>query len=790
MEPIWWLVAVLVLMGLGVRALRRTRSEKRKSRPVAVRPEHRAAVPSSPTQGRPPAQSQDSRPPVLLRGSTPQVTVRLVGEWTPSPEAPGTLGITRDPSQFWVPPGRRAQVGQWNLHRGAVYVGTRLTEGHSWRNGVEPALIDPDLPAEVRGSYREDPGVGYWPTYQRMSPAARGAYLNWLAAPAFDPAANIGFVFLFFYGLERRALLDARTDAAARGEIPAIGKLVRALREVYAAGNASFARYSAEFLGVLETRDPSDPNRPPPAQALIGQAEGQAMRIRLGLGMRVRAGLPIDTNWALCWARNDSEIALRTPAQRCAVEFNQLFARRFAAKYPKSLTVPENKTPLRVLYQPASPGLDAVADPVEIDGRQVPDVMVLKRPKQAIQAIADACMEDLGAYSRWLGKNPDQGDSLPGLALLPRELLRERETQSLERFRTRLAQAVSGPEGGLIDAAELFRVWPTAQADRFSKPEAVGLFQLMESLGYGIEPDIRFGAPRIGADQKIAVFDFPSDAPSAPSAEYIEAATLLHLAAMVSQADAVSQEEERHLEELIEGRLRLTPPERVRLRAHIKFLLANPVDTGSLKKRLVGLPRTEAELIADLLVGVAAADGRIDPSEVRILGRLFRSLGLDESDLHRRMHGAASATAGPPPQPGPKAKPTQTKAGVALDPERLRQRQESTHRVAALLQGVFGDQEDEVRVEPSTVAAPAPSRIDGLDPAYTAFFLALGERDAWDRDALAALAAHHRLMPDGAIDRLNEMAFERCDAPLLDGDEDGFELDRDTWETLRHGETA
>ncbi len=156
-------------------------------------------------------------------------------------------------------------------------------------------------------------------------------------------------------------------------------------------------------------------------------------------------------------------------------------------------------------------------------------------------------------------------------------------------------------------------------------------------------------------------------------------------------------------------------------------------------------------MIADLLVGVAAADGRIDPSEVRILGRLFRSLGLDESDLHRRMHGAASATAGPPSRPGPKAKPTPAKAGVALDPERLRQRQESTHRVAALLQGVFGDREDEVPVEPSTVAAPALTRIDGLDLAHTAFFLALSERDAWDRDALAALAAHHRLMPDGAM---------------------------------------
>ncbi len=141
--------------------------------------------------------------------------------------------------------------------------------------------------------------------------------------------------------------------------------------------------------------------------------------------------------------------------------------------------------------------------------------MVLKRPKQAIQFIADACMEDLDAYSRWLGKNPDQG-SWPGWGLLPRELLCERETPSLERFKARLAEAVSGPAGGLIDAAELFQVWPTVQADRFSKPEAVGLFQLMEVLGYGIEPDMRFGAPRLGAGQRSPAFirGRPSSAPA------------------------------------------------------------------------------------------------------------------------------------------------------------------------------------------------------------------------------------------------------------------------------------
>ncbi len=35
-----------------------------------------------------------------------------------------------------------------------------------------------------------------------------------------------------------------------------------------------------------------------------------------------------------------------------------------------------------------------------------------------------------------------------------------------------------------------------------------------------------------------------------------------------------------------------------------------------------------------------------------------------------------------------------------------------------------------------------------------------------------SLAAEYRLMPDGAIDVLNEAAYETCGEPVIDGDED------------------
>ncbi|MCB2263071.1 MAG: TerB N-terminal domain-containing protein [Candidatus Thiosymbion ectosymbiont of Robbea hypermnestra] len=708
--------------------------------------------------------------------------------------APTRGATTTDGSKFWVPPGRSVQVRHQVLPQGAIYVGRGLASTGGWRSEIEPALIDPKLSAIEGASYHESHDMGYWSSYAHISPAARGAYLNWLATSSLnDPATDIGFVFLFFYGLERRVLIDVQDDDEAQKDIPEIRRIVRDLRRVYGEKSRSFGRYSAAFLDLIETCYPPDPSGPPLAKALTRRTDDQSLRIRMGLGLRVRTGLPIDRNWALCWTRNDPDISLRLPASRCADEFNRLFVQRFAQKYSQGLKIPANKTPLRVDYRPASPGIEPISRPIEIAGQPVPDVMILKRPKRTFQELADSCVEDLAPYSRWLGKNPDDPHALPGLALLPKELLRECRVPTMEGFIARLDWTVSGGDAGMLGATELFQVWPTSRQDRFSKPEAVRLFQLLEALGYGIEPDVRFGSPRLTRDRRIVLFPLSPDAPSAPSVEYAEAATLLLLAAQVCHADGVSEEEETHLERLIEERLRLSGPEQLRLRAYLRFLVANPIDTSGLKKRLEQLHRADAESVADLLVEVAAADGRVDPGEVDILWHLFRRLGLDEQGLHGRLHVATSQSAG---RAGARAtgdtgtKVPEKTRGIRLNPEHLRQRQESTQRVAALLQGVFADPDEEEKKEVAASATAPEHKIDGLDGAHSALFVALGERDDWDRDAFAELTGRLGLMPEGAVDRLNEAAFELCDAPLLDGDDDGYALDRETWEGMQHGEAA
>lgn len=47
--------------------------------------------------------------------------------------------------------------------------------------------------------------VGYYPAYSAMTPEQRGQYLRWLCEPA--RSIDIGYVFVYFYGLERHLAL-------------------------------------------------------------------------------------------------------------------------------------------------------------------------------------------------------------------------------------------------------------------------------------------------------------------------------------------------------------------------------------------------------------------------------------------------------------------------------------------------------------------------------------------------------------------------------------------------------
>jgi tellurite resistance protein len=302
------------------------------------------------------------------------------------------------------------------------------------------------------------------------------------------------------------------------------------------------------------------------------------------------------------------------------------------------------------------------------------------------------------------------------------------------------------------------------------------LAQLLSKFNIGMEPDVRFGSPKPSADQKIVLFKLPNAAPNAPTHAYSVATAILQLAGAVAAADEkIAEEEERHLEIQLENWLHLGSEEKTRLRAFTRWILSVPASFTGMKNKIALFSEKQCEVVGKFLVGVAQADGFIDPLEIKILTKIYKLLGLDAQELYSHAHAAAFAPVTIEPGAShpkvfslPSAPQEKTSGPVDLDMDSIRVKLAETAAVTALLSDIFADDE----TQPVKPAAPPDhsAGIAGLDEGFAVFLQALVEKISWTREELEALAAQKGLLLDGALDSINDAAIEAYGSPLFEGD--------------------
>lgn len=332
----------------------------------------------------------------------------------------------------WILPGEVITVGGVEITGGYFYLGQRMNPvGHNsggyYDDSSEASLIDDTLKIYPTSYIYEDSSLGYWPSYSSLSPEARGAYLSWLTSDRCDASCPIGYVFIYLYGLERRALVDSRDSNISDDEFYSLFKEICRLRSVFNE-NRSFRNYSSQLLEAMSILRPNENL----AAALSDDSEfSNSMQFRLILAKTVDAGAPVPADLALTWVTNHTEYSLRTPARRCAKEFAALFKRRYTLKYGEGMVVKPNKARLRLDYTPASPSLRGIRLPVP----DLPDPSALKGPVQKLMTLADICTDELDAYSRYLGRKGTSANDTVAILLLPSEIVNESADKILSAFK-------------------------------------------------------------------------------------------------------------------------------------------------------------------------------------------------------------------------------------------------------------------------------------------------------------------------------------------------------------------
>lgn len=108
-----------------------------------------------------------------------------------------------------------------------------------------------------------------------------------------------------------------------------------------------------------------------------------------------------------------------------------------------------------------------------------------------------------------------------------------------------------------------------------------------------------------------------------------------------------------------------------------------------------------------------------------------------------------------------------------------------SEKVSAILGEIFV--EETVRVEPEPVTEEPEMEVHdsimGLDEEHTALVRLLCTRLEWTRDELEELAQDRGILLDGALERINEAAFETHDQPFCEGN-DPVEINKEVMKEM------
>ena len=668
------------------------------------------------------------------------------------PKAPDGFGDGR-----WVPPGESIHVAGVNLPGGMIYVGGRMRapNGHT-----DPCLISGQMKVADVGNYRSRQ-MGYWPSYAEASPYERRAYLSWLSEGRCAPDCDIGYVFLFFYGLERRVIVDSRDDPSARQDWPKIAAELRRLLSIYGESH-SFRRYAGELLSWIELEGSSGELYKQPVPDFPKTYE-LPLYLRLALGQAAVDRAPIPAELALAWLRLNPQTSLRTAATRCADEFGRLFIQRYHEELGSGLVLPRNRTKLKFVYQAASSGLRGARITMGFD--DIPDVTALTAPIKKLAEIANRCTDDLGSYSRLMGKDPSAAAGLEGRVLLPASLWPPAAQAKLQTLTVQMR------DGRLSLTLQELVVALGGTKQAISRELVRALARALEGTGLGIEPHVLAGARIPKERDTVVLFSQPTTEASVGSGnEYRTAALTLQLAAAMAQADGDFNEREiAHLRAEIQGWSHLTPAEQSRLHAHLQFLTAEPPTLAALKKKLEEFSNMAKEKLAAFMASMAQSDGFVSPDEVKFLEKVYKALGVEPKRVFSDVHALGAGGA-------PISVAQAETQGFRLDAARIASLQEDTARVSALLSSIFVE-------EPAALATQTPdpepdSEQDddafgplGLDVEHSALLRLLLSRPEWTRSELEDAATDLDLMLDGALEQINEAAFDAFDEPLCEGDD-------------------
>lgn len=681
---------------------------------------------------------------------------------------------------IWYPNGRPVSFRGIGTANGMFY---RKDGDVPWPG--EPSAIDSSLSVASRSA---DPALdlGYYPRYDRLLPEQRRTYLEWHANGRTDADPThraLGYVFLMFYGLERRIIIDGDRDPVL------IEELMRLLSLYGPAHNSHSLRdYCVQLLhlagwqiGVEEYRyywprflefDGERPN------------ENGLRFILANLFLRQE---PLDWTIAYRVACCDEQSRRSSVMSRVREQFWSLFEERYRSQYPEGLPLQCAKQNALVEYRPANSALFEVANarrspnPMRLS---LPNVYGLRRQLSALSTIWNSCLDDLSGYSRAVNSNKEGfAAAVATWQALPAELRSKTDHPLRLKMNELLAAAPSESGFVLMPVATLATLAGIPERPKLTPTQSRQILNMLAGLGRTFAPNPELTGIPLAWEQEVALL---RDDPTLNSGAHLPGLIrLLYLVMTVAASNGEIEENQINIFFDLIGQEIKSDYDSREARATIAALRRDTnVALRALPHIAKRISTASRRVVFETLVRIAAVDGEISLAEGKILRRVARAFEMGnyalqnfiESEFHevtivKAERGKSKGEAIP-------SRPNETKPSFYLDQNRISALTAETKQVISLLTSVMDEEEPpatadgDLRIQESQPIAitkdGAPEWLDGLDPQYKGCLLRLIQRDELTVEDFGAIAESNQLLPDALLDVINAWSDEKLGDFLLE----------------------
>lgn len=681
----------------------------------------------------------------------------------------------------WVPTAEPVTVAGRQINSGLIYI----AEGSP--SVLEPSAINLRLPVAEAAS-GVDAQLPYFPCYDYLTPQQRGTYLDWLANGRLDAAPEsreFGYIFLFFYGLERRVLVDGDFSDEIANEV------ARLIVTYSPHGRSkSLPTYLSQLLHFWGFHQ--GPERYAQLWPWILDISSSVLdkdELQLVLGSLAAQGASAPARVAREIAYHEPNAVRSNVTTRSPVEFQALFDERFSKTFPNGLPLRLGQRPALARYLPASASLRY--DAQNGTGRFVARttyVSIDSGERQKLVELWNECCSDLSGYVRAKAKSVGKAVDLPTLISTPPELRARQSSELKQKLDELLEAAAVDGEFRFLAAGTIGAFFGLESREKYTLTQSKQLADGLACLDLMIEPDPRTHGAALPADHEVALF---AASPELPSNSFLGRCALVQMAASVAASDGgLDLRESETISLMIESEV-LPDAERIRLRAW-SALLARNLDNApaTIVKVAKAVPAANSQAVAQLLCRVATADGIVTKNEERMLQRIFRALSLAPdivATLKKELEGfdevsVSQATPAAQGEPIP-APEIGTAARFALDRDRIKALSAETAEVIGILSVAMADAEHEHEASAPAAAKPVAASdttevelawAEGLDAKFVPLLARLVERESWARRDFDAITSELHLMSGAAYDAINEWSDEALGDFLLQDDDPIF----------------